>query len=505
MRFMTPLACMVLAALCLTEAASSRSLQTPGSKHQAHRKASAPSSLAHIAGSGAPEPSTAEDIPDFAGKPLTKPPARKQAVPGDVPFPVNDANQLVDLTEKQLWSIFTRGVADNPSTLPGEKGKFVVCPNDVLMVDSYTRPEALAQGGLPGLSDVFNTLNHLWNGKALYTPPNSNETQLWNLMLSNTTVDVIGKAYVKKGGVSKDGKDSLVLSYRNTDNVFLRPMLDEMRRVGPSVWLGRMWIDNLVESWKPNDLPPAASPWVDDFLAPLANSTLKAALSLGGQPYVVPEVPLGNPVPIIYFAVECVDQPVPQLQYVPIANVTSEIDKLTGFHPFEYQLPGLPKERGSDGRTVVDTSEGGSKAEGTIESQAASAPAPAPDAANPLVQAVAWPLATLSNQTLFVPSSMLAPMFGSSWAMNSQAAMSPIPGLDQLTSATSAISTAFAQGIVQAGNSITNTIDAVTNSTPAQKVDADGKPVASAAAPAPVAAKKTSAKKKLAHPPVESR
>jgi hypothetical protein len=41
-----------------------------------------------------------------------------------------------------------------------------------------------------------------------------------------------GKAYVKKGGVSKDGKDSLIIDYRNTDNVFLRPMLDEMRRVG---------------------------------------------------------------------------------------------------------------------------------------------------------------------------------------------------------------------------------------------------------------------------------
>lgn len=43
-----------------------------------------------------------------------------------------------------------------------------------------------------------------------------------------------GKAYVKKGGVSKDGKDSVIINYRNTDNVFLRPMLDEMRRVSVS-------------------------------------------------------------------------------------------------------------------------------------------------------------------------------------------------------------------------------------------------------------------------------
>lgn len=51
----------------------------------------------------------------------------------------------------------------------------------------------------------------------------------------------------------------------------------------------------------------------------------------------------GNPVPMVYFAVECVDQPVPQLQYVPIANVTSEWDKLLGFHPYTYELPDVPK------------------------------------------------------------------------------------------------------------------------------------------------------------------
>lgn len=51
----------------------------------------------------------------------------------------------------------------------------------------------------------------------------------------------------------------------------------------------------------------------------------------------------GNAVPVLYFAVECVDQPVPQLQYVPIANITSEMDKLLGFHPYSYELPNVPK------------------------------------------------------------------------------------------------------------------------------------------------------------------
>lgn len=125
MRSTASLACILVAALHVTDAASgSRSLLATGSRNHAHRKATAPASVEGIAASGAPGPSKAEDIPEFAGKPLTKPPSRKKAVSGDVPFPVNDANQLVDLTEKQLWTIFTRGVADNPSTLPGEKGKF---------------------------------------------------------------------------------------------------------------------------------------------------------------------------------------------------------------------------------------------------------------------------------------------------------------------------------------------------------------------------------------------
>lgn len=41
-------------------------------------------------------------------------------------------------------------------------GKFVVCPTDIVMADSYTRPEALPQGGLPGVSDILNSFNRIW-------------------------------------------------------------------------------------------------------------------------------------------------------------------------------------------------------------------------------------------------------------------------------------------------------------------------------------------------------
>jgi hypothetical protein len=130
--------CLFVASMSLVH--GGRSLHATHSKNPAHRRASAPTHmsepastgapaptpLSEPASTGAPGPSPSEELPDFAGKPLTQPPSRKEKVPGDVPFPVNDANQLVDLTEKQLWSIFTRGVADNPSTLPGEQGKFAL-------------------------------------------------------------------------------------------------------------------------------------------------------------------------------------------------------------------------------------------------------------------------------------------------------------------------------------------------------------------------------------------
>jgi hypothetical protein len=48
-------------------------------------------------------------------------------------------------------------------------------------------------------------------------------------------VDVLqGTASVRKGGQSKDHRDSVMINYRNSDAVILRPMLDELRRVRPA-------------------------------------------------------------------------------------------------------------------------------------------------------------------------------------------------------------------------------------------------------------------------------
>jgi hypothetical protein len=53
-----------------------------------------------------------------------------------------------------------------------------------------------------------------------------------------------------------------------------------------------MWLDNLVDAYKPAYIAPAAAPLVNDILAPLANATLKATLGLAGQPLLQPDVPL---------------------------------------------------------------------------------------------------------------------------------------------------------------------------------------------------------------------
>lgn len=123
MRRKLRLACLLVVAGNIANAAPGRLLQS----RSALEGASAPALAEGIATSGAGGPSQPEEVPDFAGKPLTKLPSRKKAISGDVPFPVNDADQLADLTEKQLWTIFARGVADNPSTLPGETGQSPPC------------------------------------------------------------------------------------------------------------------------------------------------------------------------------------------------------------------------------------------------------------------------------------------------------------------------------------------------------------------------------------------
>lgn len=102
------------------------------------------------------------------------------------------------------------------------------------------------------------------------------------------------------------------------------------------------------------------------------------------------------------------------------------------------------RERGADGRTVVSTSGTAASSEAApfvseavnVDAPAlAPATAPPPNAIDQLIQAVAWPLASLANQTLYVPSAILAPMFGSAWA-----AMSPVPALELGTTGTDQLS-----------------------------------------------------------------
>lgn len=112
------------------------------------------------------------------------------------------------------------------------------------------------------------------------------------------------------------------------------------------------------------------------------------------------------------------------------------------------------RERGADGRTVVGTSDIPAPSEtaplkmekegGNAEALApalAPASAPPPSAVDQLIQAVAWPLASLANQTIYVPSTILAPMFGSAWASANQVAMAPIPtALEQVAASTAQFS-----------------------------------------------------------------
>lgn len=54
-------------------------------------------------------------------------------------------------------------------------------------------------------------------------------------------------------------------------------------QVGPSVWLGRVWLADLVKSWNPSNPTPMQA-WFQNYFEPLQNMTVNlAAVALGLQ------------------------------------------------------------------------------------------------------------------------------------------------------------------------------------------------------------------------------
>eukprot|EP00884_Botryococcus_braunii_P003414 jgi/Botrbrau1/13073/Bobra.0187s0035.1 len=270
-----------------------------------------------------------------------------------VPASVAHVQEFINMNDTELYTYFKYGTADIPSNQPGEAGMWTYCYGQPLI-------NAFTQSGWPngifpeGMQNPFNNFaDRVWRGKVFYTPPGSSTTQLWNLLYSNSTVGIVGNVTLTEGITDK--QPSAVADYGHTEAFWLRPLRDELRKVGPNVWLGRGWITNLAEGWAPTDPLPPFDTVVHSALTPLANATMKATLLLTGLEgpnssptssggyYADP----GQPFAFTYFAMECINNAVPKLFYTSGAELLSFADTLTGYNPVFYKLPDLNPSAGS--------------------------------------------------------------------------------------------------------------------------------------------------------------
>eukprot|EP00884_Botryococcus_braunii_P013771 jgi/Botrbrau1/22395/Bobra.0091s0006.1 len=333
----------------------------------------------------------------------------------DANFPVKNVEQLRPLSDAEMFQIFHKGTAEIPSAVPGQKGKFTMCLGRPLL-NVYTT-EGWPNATLPqGDFDFWNNfIDRLWRGKIIYTNPTTNDTMLWNLFMNNSTVDITGNVTILPGGISEDNRDSMIVNYTRTGGLFFRTIRDELRRVGPSVWLGRAWVINPIEAWQPTDLDPALKPIVDTALQ-IENATwmnylmgsalegpLSDATTAGGVYRNV-----GQPLALLWFGIECSNFPIPKLHYAPVvAPAAAFVNSVSGYQAPFYSLPDLQQyARAGD--------------PGAVDHWTHSFPMSNAGNSRPYVL---WPY-TLDQPEgplkgyLELPASWFEPLFGAYWAIN---------------------------------------------------------------------------------------
>eukprot|EP00884_Botryococcus_braunii_P013397 jgi/Botrbrau1/22058/Bobra.0024s0068.2 len=254
-----------------------------------------------------------------------------------------------NLTDKQLYQVFTKGVADVPSTHPGEVGKWTFCVGQGLF-NAFTN-ESWPHGVWPqGDRSPFNQLaTRLWRGNTFYTDPVTKKTIVVNMILSNSSVAWVAFNVTNRTvGYSPDKKPSMFISYSDTELIPTRFIDDELRRVGPNVWLGRAWIVEPIPRVLPTNPLPFTGPLVDAAKL-VGNETYKLltqAIGFQGpnsnpttSGWTYPEP--GEPWNAFWFSLECTYDAAPQLFYLPISPAGVIAGSLTGYYPPFFMLPGL--------------------------------------------------------------------------------------------------------------------------------------------------------------------
>eukprot|EP00884_Botryococcus_braunii_P009575 jgi/Botrbrau1/18619/Bobra.0367s0058.1 len=377
-------------------------LLLPNSGGAASPKAQVPAATASAPAKGTPAFGFGDDrrVVDSGILPGTGP---ARAAPSG---PITDLSQLSDLTDTQLFEIFTQGVGEIPSALPSELGRFAVCNRTNALIPNSLGPRlpALQNVSLQGADEAFNAVQQIWNGKIMYTDPATGHTRLWNAFLGNTFAHGEAEVYVSNPGLTDDGKPSIIVDYRNSDTLPARVIRDELRRVGPSIWLGRGFFVDPVATYVPFAQKTGASAVSGAVLTGITD-TIKATTP--DKRFASPK----NFVPMsVYFALDCKSFAVPRLRYFPIQTEPLDIAKLGQGIAFPFfNISGLTGALGIDPNEI------------TLPHKATTE---ASEDAQPFIL---WPH-TLANPAapgsepisgfVQVPAASFAPVFNSSWAPN---------------------------------------------------------------------------------------
>eukprot|EP00884_Botryococcus_braunii_P003419 jgi/Botrbrau1/13078/Bobra.0187s0040.1 len=265
-----------------------------------------------------------------------------QAIPKKVEKSGTDSDitsnaDLEGLSQERLMGIFSNGVPDIPSALPGSQGTYTVCTGEALA------PGSVQTGAPTELNDgLRSAVRALWTGKVLHTSAETNGTTVWNLLYTNNSVAVVGLISKMDPGLSEDGRPSAVVDYSSNENVLLRAVRDELRRVGPNMWLGRGWLTS-ASSGSPINAPAnsqalqlrsAAQSLSSGLSIPIPGTADAAAGGEGGHPE------LGEKVPTVFFGLQCQDMSTPRLTYTPLAQLQAGANRVTGMNS-NFALPAI--------------------------------------------------------------------------------------------------------------------------------------------------------------------
>eukprot|EP00884_Botryococcus_braunii_P019343 jgi/Botrbrau1/6092/Bobra.177_1s0030.1 len=306
-----------------------------------------------------------DSIPSFYGKPLYRTEAdrrmyakqqedaeqaKAEGNPAPLVFPIIYLDQLYNLDDKQAGEIFHLGTAEIPSKI--SKNGFAFCDRDLTLMQSLERPTNWPRFKWPEGDEVFNDISRIgWHGKFFVTDPETDKTQLFNLIVLDDQVGFIAGVEYKKGGYHPDHRDSFIVNYNSSEIFPIHIAQDEFRRVGPTIFLGSgialLDLKKALPQY-PHGVEKAVLDSLDPLIAGTNDLLVKSDNAIRGlrnnSNWTNIDFPPEGFLPFsFYFAVDCQDYRIPKLHYVPVvADTLTAFNNHAGFNPPMYKLPKIP-------------------------------------------------------------------------------------------------------------------------------------------------------------------